>query len=140
MSELGEGSPREGGDGCGPRTARGRVLGQLLVCEGCCCGQVAKGHAAVPSADLKRSWKERKLAGAVHLTISGCLGPCDVANVCAIVSRDGLTWLGGIDSPEAYRLLLEWAEASRSAGRLLPVPGALDGHRFDRFDARRDRT
>lgn len=137
MSERDEGASFEGRPGA-PRTARGRVLGQLLVCEGCCCGQVAKGHAPVPSGELKRAWKERKLAGAVHLTVSGCLGPCDVANVCAIVSRDGLTWLGGIDSPEAYRLLLEWAEASRAAGRLLPLPEPLGPRLFERFDPRRE--
>ncbi len=129
-----EGASTEPGELPGPRTVRGRVLGQLVVCEGCCCGQASKGHAPVPSTELKREWKERKLARAIHLTVSGCLGPCDVANVCAIVSRDGVTWIGGIKSAEPYRLLMDWAEASRAAGWLLPLPEALEGHRFARFD------
>ncbi len=42
MREVDEGELCESRDGCGPRTARGRVLGQLLVWSGSCCGQAAK--------------------------------------------------------------------------------------------------
>ena len=62
-------------------TARGRVLGQIVICEGCCCGRPDKGFPPFPRDWLKQQWKDAKLNKSVQLTISGCLGPCDLANV-----------------------------------------------------------
>ena len=65
------------------------MLAQITVCQGCCCGKTEKGHPEVPVEWLKKEWKLRGLLKRVHLTITGCLGPCDVPNVVAITSFEG---------------------------------------------------
>ena len=115
-------------------TARGRILGQILLCEGCCCGRTDKGFPPVPRDWIKRQWKGEKLNKSVQLTISGCLGPCDLANVVCVVSPRGMQWFGGLQEQRQYDLLLDWAKASRAAGVLLEVPAELNRRRFERFD------
>lgn len=115
------------------QTLRRDVLAQVVFCEGCCCGQTARGFAPLPRDWIKQQWKLDKLNSAVQLTISGCLGPCDLANVCCILTPDGITWLGGLSEHEHYRLLVDWARHCRVQGRRLPLPQALDAYRFDRF-------
>ena len=106
------------------------VLGQINVCNGCCCGQTQKGHPEVPVEWLKREWKYRGLLKRVHLTISGCLGPCDVANVVLVTSPEGTQWLAEITQRRQYELLADWAEQSKIADRLLPLPREFDAHRL----------
>ncbi len=114
-------------------TARGRVLGQIVFCEGCCCGRPDKGFPPFPRDWLKQQWKDAKLNKSVQLTISGCLGPCDLANVFCVISRKGLQWFGGLQEQWQYDLLLDWANASRDAGVLLELPAEMNRHRFERF-------
>ena len=114
-------------------TARGRVLGQLVLCEGCCCGRTDKGFKPLPRDWIKQQWKDEKLNKSVQLTISGCLGPCDLANVVCVISRKGMQWFGGLQEQWQFDLLLDWAIASRDAGVLFEVPAELDRHRFERF-------
>lgn len=116
-----------------PRTAictKRPMLGQISVCNGCCCGQTQKGHPEVPVEWLKREWKYRGLLKRVHLTISGCLGPCDVPNVVLITSAQGTEWLGEITQFRQYELLTDWAEQSKIADRLLPLPREFNAHRL----------
>ena len=114
-------------------TARGRTLGQIVVCEGCCCGQTDKGFKPVPRDWIKQLWKDEKLNKSVQLTISGCLGPCDLANVLCVISPEGMRWLGGLQEQWQYDLLPDWANASRDAGVLMELPAELNRHRFERF-------
>ncbi|MXW05875.1 MAG: (2Fe-2S) ferredoxin domain-containing protein [Gemmatimonadetes bacterium] len=114
-------------------TGRGRVLGQVVCCEGCSCGQTDKGFPPFPRDWLKQQWKEEKLNRSVQLTISGCLGPCDLANVFCVISPEGMQWFGGLQEQWHYDLLLAWAKASRDAGVLLELPAEMNLHRFERF-------
>ncbi len=114
-------------------TARDHVLGQIVCCEGCCCGQTDKGFPPLPRDWLKQQWKEEKLNRSVQLTISGCLGPCDLANVFCVISPEGMQWFGGLQEHWQYDLLLGWAKNSRDAGILLELPAELNRHRFERF-------
>ena len=114
-------------------TGRGHVLGQIVCCEGCCCGQKDKGFPPFPRDWLKQQWKEEKLNRSVQLTISGCLGPCDLANVFCVISPEGMQWFGGLSEQWHYDLLFEWAKASRDTGVLLELPAELNLHRFERF-------
>ncbi|MDX2033780.1 MAG: (2Fe-2S) ferredoxin domain-containing protein [Blastocatellia bacterium] len=118
-----------------PLTTKRKTLGQVLVCVGCCCGRVDRGKPPVPVDWLKASWKERKLLKAIQLTISGCLGPCDLVNVVSIVTPTRMHWLGGLTEQTHFDALLEWATASVAAGRLLPLPGLLAAQEFERFQA-----
>ncbi len=114
-------------------TTKKTALGQVLLCRGCCCGRDDRGYPPVPVDRIKAAWKAAKLNKTVQLTISGCLGPCDVANVAAIASADGMTWLGGITTDSAYDALLGWAERCHSEGTLLPLPESLREYRFECF-------
>ena len=114
-------------------TARSHVLGQIVFCEGCCCGQTDKGFRPLPRDWIKRQWKAGKLNKSMQLTISGCLGPCDLANVICVISAQGMEWFGGVQEQGQYELLLDWASASRDAGVLLELPAELNRHRFERF-------
>ena len=58
----------------------------------------------------------------VQLTISGCVGRCDVPNVVVITSASGTEWLGNIVKFDQYRSLLEWAVRCRDAGEMLALP------------------
>lgn len=67
----------------------------------------------------------RGLLKRVHLTISGCLGPCDVPNVVMITHAGGTQWLARLSSQRHYAMLADWAEQSKSADELLPLPREL---------------
>ncbi len=117
-------------------TRRDQVLGQLMFCEGCCCGRVDRGFPPLPKERIKAQWKSRSLNDTIQLTISGCLGPCDLANVACILGADGTTiWLGGLLEDRSYDLLIDWADQCRTARQLLPMPVSLEIHRFSRFES-----
>ena len=101
------------------------MLGQVSICDGCCCGKTEKGHPAVPVQWLKQEWKRRGLLKRVHLTIAGCLGPCDVPNVAMIAHARGTWWLARLNSQRHYAMLADWAEQSKIADELLPLPREL---------------
>ena len=117
-------------------TRRAERLGQIFLCEGCCCGRADKGFPPLPKDMMKESWKSLKLNGTIQLTISGCLGPCDVANVAYVLASDGTgQWFGGLSEDWQYETLIEWAVGCQQAGALLRIPAPLHGHRFSRFDS-----
>ena len=109
------------------------VLAQLSVCLGCCCGNVNRGKPEVPLDWLKQEWRQRGLAKHVQLTISGCLGPCDLRNVASLSSSAGSVWLGNIQHRHQYRALVQWASQIKDSGRLQPIPDDLASLRFDPF-------
>ncbi len=102
-----------------------RVVAQVLVCNGCCCGRVEKGKPEVPVDWLKAEWKGRGLLKRVQLTISACLGPCDVPNVVSILHQGGSVWLGSINQREQYAALIDWAVRSRDLGTPATLPEEL---------------
>ena len=61
-----------------------KVIGQMTVCSGCCCGAVHRGKPEVPVEWLKQEWRSRGLLKVLQLTIAGCMGPCDVNNVVPV--------------------------------------------------------
>jgi len=69
----------------------------------------------------------------VQLTISGCLGPCDLPNVACIHAPAGSIWIGKLFSDEDYQELLSWASRSAELGTLLDLPDSLSDRVFDRF-------
>lgn len=109
-----------------------KTLGQVLVCMGCCCGRTDKGHPDVPVEWLKKEWRLRALPKFVHLTISGCLGPCDASNVILLLG-DTPVWLGGLDRFEQYQAIAVWAEGCKAQDTLLPLPVELEPFRMERF-------
>jgi len=117
-----------------PATARA-ALAQVACCVGCCCGRVDRGFPPVPVERIKEVWKREKLNRTVQLTISGCLGPCDMANVILVMTAAGTEWFGGIEDEGVFTEVIDWARACHAAGAVLPLPAALERHRFCRFAA-----
>ncbi len=116
-----------------PRATRKRPLAQLLFCRGCCCGRVDRGYPDVPVDRIKAVWKAEKLNRTIQLTISGCLGPCDMANVAAIVSSGTQEWFGGLAEPDHFDALIDWARQCHREQSLLPRPASLAPFQFEAF-------
>lgn len=112
---------------------RRQALAQVVICLGCCCGRTEKGKPPVPSEWLKTEWKKHKLHGSVHLTVGGCLGPCDVANVVLVTAPSGQIWLGGISSHAVYEALLDWARRCKAAQQVLSLPAECTPFVFSRY-------
>jgi hypothetical protein len=69
----------------------------------------------------------------VQLTISGCVGPCDVPNVVVVTSSVGTEWVGNVESFEDYRTLIEWAVCCKDAGEMLALPKEFHARRINPF-------
>ncbi|HET6217352.1 MAG TPA: (2Fe-2S) ferredoxin domain-containing protein [Acidobacteriaceae bacterium] len=105
-----------------------RVIGQMIVCQGCCCGSTHKDRPEVPVEWLKAEWRRLGLLKRVQLSVSGCVGPCDLPNVVVVSSESGTQWLGNITHFNQYRQLVDWAARSMEAGRLLDLPAEFEDH------------
>ncbi|HZN96514.1 MAG TPA: (2Fe-2S) ferredoxin domain-containing protein [Gemmatimonadales bacterium] len=120
------------GEGSGRPTKR-KSLMQVLVCIGCCCGRPDRGKPEVPVDWLKAEWKASRLNPYIQLTISGCLGPCDLPNVVAVLTATGQQWMGQLSRREHYEALIEWGRACSAARAVEPPPPMLRQHFFERF-------
>jgi hypothetical protein len=110
-----------------------RVLGQLALCKGCCCGNTERGLPGVPVDRIKAIWKSEKLNRTIHLTISGCLGPCDVPNVALIITQEGQEWFAELETDAHYEALVRWARACQEVGQIVARPAEMERHRLERF-------
>ena len=109
-------------------TTKRLVIAHVTVCQGCCCGNTANGRPPVPVDWLKKEWRARGLLKRVQLTISGCLGPCDIPNIVTISDTSGTQWFGEIAEFGQYQAIVEWASRSRDAGGALPLPKEFRRH------------
>ena len=107
--------------------------GHLFVCQGCCCGRTDKGFPPLPLDEFKRQWKERGIRRRFHLTISGCLGPCPLANVVLILFRGRSVWLHSINSDTDVSLIYSYVEQMLLEGGYLPPPPELAARQFERY-------
>ena len=116
-----------------PVNTKRTVMAQVSLCQGCCCGNISRGKPDVPVDWIKQQWRQRGLLKHIQLTISGCLGPCDLVNVVRISCKGSDLWLGNIRSFEQYSDLVDWAERSKTAGNLLPLSKSIAELRFNPF-------
>ena len=107
--------------------------GHLFVCLGCCCGRVDKGLPAVPLEEFKQQWKARGIRRRFHLTISGCLGPCPLANVVLIQFHGQSVWLHSINDAEDVTLIFDYVERMLAADAYLDPPPSLSARHFQRY-------
>jgi (2Fe-2S) ferredoxin len=114
-------------DSTHPLATKRLVIGHLTICKGCCCGNTENGRPPVPVDWLKKEWRARGLLKRVQLTISGCLGPCDLPNVVTISNENGTQWFGEVTQFEQYRSLVDWATRSRDAGNCCPSQRSFTG-------------
>ena len=85
------------------------MTSSVIVCNGCCCGNLEKGHDKVPIEFLENEWERHGLKEVVTLKISGCLGPCSMRNVEILDNLEGPMWLGGLSGDGHYRGIVDWA-------------------------------
>ncbi len=114
-------------------TTKRQALAQLVFCQGCCCGRTDRGRPELPVEQLKSTWRDEKLNRTIQLTISGCLGPCDLANVALVMSPEGNQWIGAMAGSDMYESLIVWARQCHSEQKLLPLPAELEQRIFERF-------
>jgi len=107
--------------------------GHLFVCNGCCCGRTDKGFPALALDEFKQQWKQRGLRRRFHLTISGCLGPCPLANVVLLQFRGSSMWFHSINQPGDVDLIYNYVERMLQEQTNLEPPNALATRQFDRY-------
>ncbi len=105
----------------------------VIVCNGCCCGRVEKGHNEVPIDELEASWEANQLREEVKLTISNCLGPCNMHNVSILKTDSEKIWLGELSSWDHYDAIVQWAIESSQKREGSKLPQILEDRRFVRL-------
>ena len=106
----------------------------VVVCNGCCCGNTDKGHPEVPVKLLNDEWENYGLNNSVKLRISKCLGPCSMHNVSLLRTDYGTTWIGKLSEDIHYKALVDWALQVSEKGPDIEIPEILVPHIFERFD------
>lgn len=101
---------------------------------GCCCGITERGYAAVPSDVYKEEWLNRKIRNDVHLTRSGCLGPCALANVTSLVFDGRSIWFHSVNNEWLVRQIYDYIEAMLKADRFMQPPADLAEYVFNYYD------
>jgi cobaltochelatase CobN len=132
-------------------TARGedfrivQLQGQLLVCArqhgSCCCGWDEKGRMPFdPQTLWGDEWERRKIRNRVHLSFTGCLGPCAVGNNALLLLHGHSSWLKDLNQPDLALMVYNWIGDMLAVGHVLPPPDRLRNHVYDRFSAPPERT
>jgi YHS domain-containing protein len=80
-----------------------------------------------------KEWERRKIRNRVHLTFTGCLGPCAVGNNALLLLHGRSIWLKDLNQPELPFVVYDWIEDMLAAGRIVAPPDTLNGHVYDRF-------
>lgn len=107
--------------------------GHLFICNGCCCGRTDKGFPELPLEEFKSQWKKRGIRRRLHLTISGCLGPCPLANVVLLQFRGNSMWFHSINLPGDVDLIYDYVERMLLAEIILDPPDGLASRLFERY-------
>jgi len=127
-----------------PRKQRNRILrldgkpihlvarrAHLMVCaKGCCCGRTERGFAGVPVDFYKQEYKKRKIRKLVQLTMSGCLGPCPLANVALLFFDGRPVWFQSINGEAQIRAVFDYIDRMLAADGYLPPPPELAEYVF----------
>lgn len=114
-----------------------QVSGNLFVCSkangNCCCGREEKGRMPFDNALWSDEWERRRIRSRVHLTFSGCLGPCAVGNNAMLQLFGRSIWFKDLNDPSLAARVFDYVEAMLAAGAVLPVPEALADHVYQRY-------
>jgi cobaltochelatase CobN len=103
----------------------------LMVCaKGCCCGRTERGFAAVPVDFYKQEYKRRKIRKLVQLTMSGCLGPCPLANVALLFFDGRPIWFQSLNDEPQIRAVFDYIDQMLAADQYLPPPPELAEYVF----------
>jgi len=107
--------------------------GHLFLCNGCCCGRTDKGFPALALKEFKQQWKKRGFRRRIHLTVSGCLGPCPLANVVLLQFHGRTMWFHSINHVRDVDLIYNYVEDMLLAENYLDPPEPLATRLFERY-------
>ncbi|HEU4328009.1 MAG TPA: YHS domain-containing protein [Roseiflexaceae bacterium] len=114
-----------------------QLVGNLLVCAkahgSCCCGWTEKGRAAVNLELYGQEWERRRIRNKVHLSFTGCLGPCAVGNNALLQIFGRSIWLKDLNDDALIPAIYDYIEAMLAAGRVVEPPAALAPHIYERY-------
>lgn len=114
-----------------------QVTGNLFVCTrengSCCCGWEEKGRMAFSNELWSDEWERRRIRNRLHLTFTGCLGPCIAGNNALLQLHGRSIWLKDLNSPDLVASVFDFAQQMLDEGTVLPPPQALAGHVYERY-------
>lgn len=114
-----------------------QVQGMLIVCSkengSCCCGWEEKGRLPIPNDAWGAEWESRRLRSRLHLSFSGCLGPCIAGNNALLLVHGREIWLKDLNSADFVPAVFDYVEEMLDRGEVFAPSGALEGHIFNRF-------
>ena len=114
-----------------------QVAGMLLVCArqhgSCCCGWDEKGRMPFDTTLWGDEWERRKIRNRLHLTFTGCLGPCAVGNSALLQIHGRSIWFKDLNEATLVSMVFDYIESMLACGTTLPPPPELAAHVYERF-------
>lgn len=114
-----------------------QLQGNLFVCSkangNCCCGWEEKGRAPVNNGLYEAEWERRKIRNKLHLSFTGCLGPCATGNNALLQLFGQSIWLKDLNDDRYIPAIFDYIEAMLREHRVLPPPPELAEHVFARY-------
>jgi YHS domain-containing protein/(2Fe-2S) ferredoxin len=114
-----------------------QLVGNLFVCSkahgNCCCGWTEKGRAPLNIALYEREWERRKIRNQVHLTFTGCLGPCAVGNNALLQIYGQSVWFKDLNDDRFIPAIYDYIDAILAAGHIVEPPADLREHVYARY-------
>jgi len=114
-----------------------QVSGNLFVCSkangSCCCGWEEKGRMPFDNQLWADEWERRGIRTRLHLTFSGCLGPCIAGNNALLQVHGRSIWLKDLNRPELIPAVFDYAVRMLEESRVLPPPEVLTEHVYERY-------
>jgi YHS domain-containing protein len=114
-----------------------QLQGNLFVCSprhgNCCCGWTDKDRAPLNQALYESEWERRKLRNKLHLSFTGCLGPCAVGNNALLLLLGRPIWFKDLNDDALIPAIYDYVEAMLVAGRILRPPAVLQDHLYERY-------
>ncbi len=105
-----------------------QLVGNLLVCSkehgNCCCGWTEKGRAPLNLELYQQEWERRRIRNKLHLSFTGCLGPCAVGNNALLQIYGRSIWLKDLNDDALIPALFDYIETMLRAGRVVAPPTA----------------
>lgn len=114
-----------------------QLVGNLMVCSkangSCCCGWTEKDRAPVNHALYEQEWERRRIRNKIHLTFTGCLGPCAVGNNLLLQIFGRSIWFKDVNDDALIPQVFDYVETMLRAGNVVPPPAQLAPHIYERY-------
>jgi YHS domain-containing protein len=114
-----------------------QLVGNLFVCSrangSCCCGWDEKGRTPFDNELWSHEWEKRAIRNRIHLTFTGCLGPCMAGNNAMLQIYGHSIWLNDLNAPAIVPQVFDYIEEVLRCGEVVEAPEGLRGHVIARY-------